>query len=112
METNEVKIGDVLYHVYADSRMGQSKEVTVLTVGKIWVTVEGLRHRFRKTDLRSETGRSVLWLSKALYDSEKDHRDAWETLRSFVSRRTQPPAGVTTEAMRQALTLLKLENAD
>lgn len=104
---HSIKPGDQLYHVYNDSRDQRPGFITVKSVGKKWITSDQRRpHRFDIETLRSENGRSRLYLSKEIHDAEVERREAWGTLRNLIQSVYVPPEQVPTEDILKAIGLL------
>lgn len=105
----QITPGSELYMVYDDSRYGRDGTVVVKTVGRIWITVLDGRHeiRFPIETMRSEHGRSKLYMSKAESDAIKERNSAWGLLRKSVMDAYRAPDHLDTETMLQIVSMLK-----
>lgn len=103
----EIAKGSLLYRVFEDRRDGPPREVTVLSVGRQWITVDDYRaKRFNKESLRAEGGRSRLYPSREAYEAEVARQTVWETLRQRVGRFHTVPEDVSSVNVATALGLL------
>ncbi len=106
---NEIKAGSELYMAFYDGRSGRNGPVVVKSVGSKWITINEYRsERFDRQTLRSESGRSVLYLSKDIYDAKVEHASAWQALRRLVDR-SIAPEHLTTDEIKQAIDLLRVK---
>lgn len=102
-------VGQSLYFVYRERRMGKPMEVTVTKIGRKWAEV-GDRHRIDvetwEADGRGFTSPGQCYESKDEYDDEVHFIKSWLRLRNYMPAR--PPSGVTIDDVLAATALLGL----
>ncbi len=105
-----IKTGQKLWFVpnYAQG-FGKEREVTVGKVGRKWADIGA--HRIDAETLRADGGHGTspgqCWPNKTAWVAEQQRRELWGWFQQRLSH--QPPDGVSTESIRQAMTLLGVD---
>lgn len=105
-------VGQTLYFVYRDRRMGSPRGVTVTRVGRKWAEIGG-RLRIDVSTWEADGGDFMppgqCYASKDEYDAEVRLANAWLLLRNNMP--TRPTGGVTIDDIAKAAALLGLPSA-
>ena len=107
-------VGQVLWFVPHDRRIGYPVEVTVGAVGRKWAVVtnpSGRTHRLDKHTLEADgagyTSPGQAHLSREAYEDRMVVVDAWRSIGNYLGgNRWNPPVGMTIEKIVAAATLL------
>src|SRR5690348_1248446 len=106
-----LKVGQKLWCV-PYHRYGQPCEVTVVTIGRVWATIEGYRQgtRIDKRTLHMDGGQysspGRCYLSREEWDIAKEEDNLWHAFYQNVRDKSNKPRGLTADHIREAAKLL------
>jgi hypothetical protein len=107
-----IVVGQIVWYVPREARLGPAHAAKVLTVGKKWAELEGVRSRIDIKTLEAESAVTGLspgkcYLSHAEHAAQLALEDSWKSLRQKVEHHTwRAPPGVTLEQIEQATRIL------
>lgn len=100
------KVGQTLW--YVPRWNGNSREVTIQKVGRVWLTLSnGERCDMKLMVNGNQSPNGRVYLSREAYEAEQALRKAWSAFAMLVRGHRQPD-GVTIEKIKQASALLGL----
>lgn len=102
-------VGQKLWFVPAQRRNGQERELTIMKIGRKWLTMDN-EDRVSIDDLIVDGGNysslGRCYVDRVAYEQEKTLKDAWTAFRQDADRMRQTPELATIEAIQQARKLL------
>lgn len=107
---NKFHVGQQLYWVYDNSRMGSNGFVTVESVGRKWIGI-GRRRRISAETMRHDGGDyssyGRCYFTKEEHDAIVERGRAWSALQHLMRNTLGIPDHITTEQIRSAIALLE-----
>ena len=103
------EVGQKLWFVWSERRIGEPREVTVEKVGRVWATLDNHRRcdATGKVDGGQYQSPGHCYVSREVYELEQSRLNAWWKFKRGLEHK-QMPESLTIEALAQIATSLEI----
>lgn len=99
-------VGQLLYWVNYERRMGPPSEVAIVKVGRRWLTLSNHKRVDRETLIEDSDAPGLCYLSKAAHDAVEERQQAWSELKRRLWDSHNIPPDLSAQDIRRAMNLL------
>jgi hypothetical protein len=110
-KVESLSVGQVLWLVPYDKRMGNPHEVTVTKVGRKWAEIDERHVRVNIETMAAKCGdysRGTCYVDRVAWEREQERQATWDKFHGAIRNSYRAPNGVTADQIREAAKTLNI----